>query len=153
MRKNQILSFFVGGGSYVALELLWRGRSHSSMFVAGGCCFLLLGQLKTRLKNSPLLLRGMAGAAAITAVELATGFLCNRNYKVWDYRNTPLNFKGQICLPYFLLWIPLSLVGMELFSALQRRISGAQDRELPKEREEDKICAIVVPTHKKGCII
>jgi len=118
--KNRILSFAVGGGSYVALELLWRRRSHGSMFVAGGCGFLLLGQLQKKLGGCPLLLRGVAGGLAITAVEAAAGFVCNRNYTVWDYRNVPLNFKGQICLPYFLLWIPLSLLAMEGFSALQQ---------------------------------
>lgn len=129
MRKNQILSFLVGGSAYVALELLWRGRSHISMFCAGGSCFLLLGGLKKRLTGVPLLFRGIAGAAAITAVELTTGFLCNRDHRIWDYRNTPLNFKGQICLPYFLLWMPLSLLGMEGFSALQKLTKVDKSRD------------------------
>ena len=90
------LLFAAGGAGYVGLELLWRGRSHSSMFLAGGCCFLLLGMLD-RAKRLPLLLRGAAGAGIVTAVELVAGLLVNRDYTVWDYRQMPLNFLGQIC--------------------------------------------------------
>ena len=112
--------FVIGGGSYVMLELLWRGRSHYSMFLAGGTCFLLLGRLgKTKI---PLFVRGVAGAGVITAVELLTGLLVNRRYQVWDYRQLPLNLLGQVCLPFSLLWIPLSLGAMELYRYLNQGI-------------------------------
>ena len=110
---KQAVLFCVGGGAYTGLELLWRRRSHSSMFVAGGLCFLLLGQLK-KLKL-PLLGRATLGAAGITAVELLTGLAVNQNHTVWDYRAMPLNFMGQICLTYSLLWVPVSLLGMKLY--------------------------------------
>ena len=116
---KKALLFTVGGDGYVGLELVWRGRSHSSMFVAGGCCFLLLGLLD-RQKWLPLPLRGAAGAGIITAVELATGLLVNRDYSVWDYREMPLNFLGQICGAYSCLWIPVSLCGMGLYRSLSR---------------------------------
>ena len=94
------------------------------MFLAGGTCFLLLGKVrKFRLK---LPLRGIAGAGIITAVELFFGLLFNRNHQVWDYRNLPLNFKGQICLRFFLLWIPLSLGAMWLHSLPQRLLAMPQ---------------------------
>ena len=110
--KNPVL-FFLGGAAYVGLELLWRGRSHSSMFLAGGTCFLLLGKL-SRCNWSPAL-KCLAGSGIITAVELLTGLLVNRDYSVWDYRGVPLNFMGQICLMYSLLWIPVSLGAFFLY--------------------------------------
>ena len=106
--------FAIGGGLYVGLELLWRGRSHISMFAAGGLCFLLLGKIR-RLPGRMIL-----GPAVITAVELATGLLVNRDYSVWDYRQMPLNFHGQICLIYSLLWIPVSLFAMWIYERLDR---------------------------------
>ena len=115
---KQILLFCAGGLAYVAIELLWRGYSHISMFFAGGTCFLLLGKLHNTAPRLPLLLRGGMGALAITQVELLTGLLVNRQYQVWDYRETPFNFFGQICLPFSLLWIPLSLIGMWLYDLL-----------------------------------
>ena len=112
----------IGGGVYVGLELLWRGRSHISMFAAGGLCFLLLG----KLRHLPG--RLVLGPAVITAVELVTGLLVNRDYAVWDYRSVPGNFLGQICPVYTLLWLPLSLAAMALYAAAERvldRITGS----------------------------
>ena len=101
--------FLLGGSSYVGLELLFRRRSHISMFGAGGLCFLLLGKLRdTKL---PGLLKPVAGAAVITGVELVTGLLVNRDHHVWDYRSLPWNYKGQVCMPFSLLWIPVSMMG------------------------------------------
>ena len=107
--------FALGGSAYVGLEVLFRGRSHGSMFLAGGTCFLLLG----RLRRFSLPVRAVAGAAVITAVELGTGLLFNRDYRVWDYRDLPWNFQGQICLPFSLLWMPLSLAASTVYDALE----------------------------------
>ena len=117
LRKT--ILFAVGGGTYVAVELMWRGRSHYTMFLAGGTCFLLLGQLNKAKPSLQLPLRGFVGAGVITMVELAAGLLVNRQYKVWDYRNVPFNFLGQVCLPFFLLWVPLSLGAMGLYQYLE----------------------------------
>ena len=110
--------FTVGGLGYVGLELAWRGHSHGSMFLAGGSCFLLLGKLDRALRRKNILLRGIAGAGVVTAVELTAGMLANRRYTVWDYRDMPLNFRGQICLPFALAWVPVSLGGMYLYRKL-----------------------------------
>ena len=125
-----ILFFGIGGTGYMALEWLWRGWSHGSMFLAGGCCFLLLGKLNAVQPRLPLPLRGLAGAGIITMVELLAGLLFNREYRVWDYRHLPLNFHGQICLRFFLLWIPISLLAMYLYGHLDRRI-GKKHRGAP----------------------
>ena len=115
--KKALEVFLIGGTAYVGLEILWRGRSHSSMFAAGGLCFLLLGKLR-RAKLHPAA-KSVLGAGLITAVELGTGLLANRSFQVWDYRNMPANFKGQICLPYSLLWVPVSMAAMALHSTLE----------------------------------
>ncbi len=118
MRRG-IVRFVTGGAAYVGLELLWRGRSHSSMFAAGGTCFLLLGRLGRSALSLPI--KALLGAGMITAVELGVGLLANRKYQVWDYRQMPLNFRGQICLPYSLLWVPVGLVGMSLAHLLEEK--------------------------------
>lgn len=114
--------FYLGGAAYMILEFLWRGRSHGSMFLLGGLCFLLLGRLTTRFPRLPLPAKVVLGAAVITALELLTGLLVNRQYAVWDYRGMPFQFLGQICLPFSLLWMPVSLAGMSLYNALSRRL-------------------------------
>ena len=118
--KKSVL-FAAGGCSYMGIELLWRGWTHSSMFLAGGSSFLLLGKLN-QLKSVPLAVRMLSGAGAITGVELITGLLTNRDHSVWDYRHVPFNYRGQICLPFCLLWVPVSLFGMTLYGALDKQI-------------------------------
>ena len=115
--RNSVL-FALGGSAYVGLELLWRGRSHISMFGAGGLCFLLLGKLRETKLSAPV--KPVAGAGLITAVELLTGLLVNRDYHVWDYRTLPGNFMGQVCLPFSLLWIPVSILGMKLYGFTEK---------------------------------
>lgn len=112
--------FCLGGGAYVGLELLYRGRSHISMFGAGGLCFLLLGALRRR--KLPGSVKVGAGAGTITAVELVTGLLVNRDFSVWDYRDQPGNLLGQICPAFMALWIPLSAAGMALYGWADRRM-------------------------------
>lgn len=115
--------FYLGGMCYSALELLWRGFTHWSMFLLGGACFVLVGRLKRLGKVLPLPLRMLLGAVIITALELGCGLLVNRQFRVWDYRRLPFNFLGQICLPFSLLWIPLSLVAMALYHFAERNLS------------------------------
>lgn len=112
--------FFLGGAGYVLLELLYRGRSHYSMFLAGGICFLLLGKLETVCPRLPGWARPLAGAGIITMVELGTGLLFNRDYSVWDYRAVPGNFCGQICPRFTLLWIPLAAGAGWLYRKLKK---------------------------------
>ena len=91
------------------------------MFLAGGSCFLLLGKLNHTEPKLPLPLRAVVGAGVITSVELLVGLVTNRNYEVWDYRNMPLNFCGQVCLPFSLLWIPVSFGAMLLYDKVEKR--------------------------------
>jgi len=114
--------FYLGGAAYLTTELLWRGRSHGSMFLLGGLCFVLLGRLHRKLPRFPLALKVVLGAGMVTALELLAGLLVNREFAVWDYRNLPYNFHGQICLNYSLLWMPLTLFGMWLNDAASRRL-------------------------------
>ena len=119
--------FLLGGVGYVGLELLWRGWSHISMFVAGGICFLLLGRLRSAGAELPMPVRAALGAGVITGVELMTGLLVNRDFQVWDYRHMPLNFCGQICLPFTLLWYPVSAGAMVLYGILEACLPGEKN--------------------------
>lgn len=114
------LLFCAGGTAYMLLELAWRGWSHGSMFLVGGLCFLMLGRI-SRMHTS-WLWKPLLGAVGITAMELTAGLLINRDYAVWDYRQMPLSFLGQICLPFSLLWIPVGLGGMFLYRSIERKL-------------------------------
>ena len=121
MKFGKYLTLFcLGGGAYVGLELLYRGRSHISMFGAGGVCFLLLGRL--RRQKLPIPAKIGVGAGAITAVELMTGLLVNRDFAVWDYRGQPGNILGQVCPAFMTLWMPLGAAGMVLYGWMERGV-------------------------------
>lgn len=85
------------------------------MFVLGGICFVLIGELGQQKEPLPPVIRTLVGAGIITLGELAAGLMVNRDYSVWDYRGMPGNFLGQICVSYCLLWIPVSLGAMVLY--------------------------------------
>ena len=115
--------FYLGGMGYTGLELLWRGWSHGSMFLLGGLCFLAVGQLDRVRPRLPLPLRALAGAGIITMLELGVGLLVNRDYRVWDYRQQPMNFLGQICPVFTLLWIPVSLGALWIYDRADQALS------------------------------
>ena len=122
--KNGLL-LYIGGMAYVGLELLWRGWSHASMFLTGGICFLLIGAAAQRLRDMPLLVQAVVGACGVTGVEFLSGLLVNRllGLRVWDYSGMPWNLMGQICLPYFFLWIWVSMAGILLHRLLWRALA------------------------------
>ena len=110
----------LGGVMYVLLEYLWRGRSHLSMFLLGGVCFYLVGGIN-ELCPLGLFWQSFLGAGIITVLEFACGLVVNvaLGLNVWDYKDLPLNCKGQVCLPYFLLWIPVSALAIFADDALR----------------------------------
>lgn len=129
MKAGKTVTLFgLGGSAYVALELLYRGRSHISMFGAGGLCFLLLGRLRRR--RLPQSAKMGLGMLLITAVELGTGLLVNRDYAVWDYRGQPGNFLGQICPMFMALWLPVGAAGMALYGRAEIALDAIVRRRL-----------------------
>lgn len=108
----------------MTLELIARGRSYGSMFLAGGVCFLLIGHLGKVRPRLPVAGRMLVGAGIVTMVELAAGLIVNRDYGVWDYRDQIMNFMGQICPMFSLLWIPVSLLAILLYEGANRLIDS-----------------------------
>lgn len=114
---KEIILGVIGGLLYIVIELLWRGYSHWTMFILGGICFSLMGRINEVIPwNMPLWKQVLIGTMIVTCLEFVTGCIVNLwlGWNVWDYSNVPFNILGQICIPYMLLWIPISLVGIIL---------------------------------------
>lgn len=114
----------VGGLLYILMELVWRGRSHWTMFLLGGLCFVGLGLINEVLPwDMPLWRQVLMGACIVTALEFMAGCTVNLwlGWGVWDYSNMPGNVLGQICPQFFLLWLPVSLAGIVLDDILRYR--------------------------------
>ena len=108
--KFYILLFSVGAVGYCLIELLWRGRTHPSMGLAGGLAFCLMAIIQKELKPLNFIYRCIASGLSITAIELIFGGVFNLwlHKGVWDYSLMPFNLLGQICLTYTVLWCGLS---------------------------------------------
>lgn len=107
--------FLIGGAIYYGMEMVYRGRSHVAMVFVGGICFLICGGLNEIFTfDMPLLTQGIICAFLVTGVELISGCILNLwlGLQIWDYSNLPLNLFGQICLPFSLLWVVLSIVAI-----------------------------------------
>lgn len=119
--RQRAVLFAVGGAGYTALELLWRGRSHWTMTVLGGCVFVSLSGLGEKLAGERVVVRGAAGGLCITSAELLTGLTVNRRFgrAVWDYSALRGNLLGQVCPQYAVLWSGLSIPAMALGKCLK----------------------------------
>jgi len=124
--KKTALMFLFGGVGYGIIELLWRGHTHITMIFAGGVCFLVFELIAKKMKDRPIWLKATLGALAVSSVELLFGIVFNLalGLDVWDYSSVPLNFLGQICLPFAFLWAGLSALCIPLAD----RVSSIYDR-------------------------
>lgn len=134
MRMHRLLNKYlflldVGGLLYILIELIWRGRSHWTMFLLGGICFIYLGLINEVLPWSmPLWQQILIGAIGITILEFVTGCIVNLwlGWGVWDYSGLPGNLLGQICPQYFVLWLPVALAGIVLDDWIRYRKFGEE---------------------------
>jgi hypothetical protein len=127
--KHAVLAL-CGGCVYFLIEMAWRGHSHWTMAVLGGVCFVLIGDINEFIPwNMPLILQGAIGSGIVTVLELVSGIILNLwlGLGIWDYSNMPFNLLGQICLPFTLLWVALSIVAVVLDDWLRYWLFG-EDR-------------------------
>ena len=127
--KHAVLAL-CGGCVYFLIEMAWRGHSHWTMAVLGGVCFVLIGDINEFIPwNMPLILQGAIGSGIVTVLELVSGIILNLwlGLEIWDYSNMPFNLLGQICLPFTLLWVALSIVAVALDDWLRYWLFG-EDR-------------------------
>ena len=108
--KQVIKYFFLfcfGGGVYYGIEWAFRQYSHPSMFLLGGICFIICGVFNEILPSElPLPAQMLLCSLAITTLELIFGYILNikMGLRIWDYSGHFLNFKGQICLLFSVIW-------------------------------------------------
>lgn len=122
--KCSLALFSFGAIGYGLIEILWRGRTHWSMMLAGGISFLGLSKISERLKKSCLFAKAIAGCVFITTIEYIFGILFNiiLKRKVWDYSKMPLNVNGQICALYSFFWLILSFLFIPLSDKIKDKM-------------------------------
>lgn len=135
MRKNNFLFyriycmiaiFLFSGSLYYTLEVILKKThsSHWSMFVLAGISSVLFidGLNNLFSYDMDFLLQIFLCSTAITICELFVGLIVNTDYNIWNYTNMPLNYKGQICLPFYFLWMFLSFIFIPFLDYIEWKI-------------------------------
>jgi len=118
-----MLIFAFGAAGYGAIELAFRGRTHWTMLITGGICFMLIYMI-TLCRKIRKWQKWLLGGIVITVVEFMVGSIVNigLGWKVWSYANMPYNLWGQICPTFSALWCLLCIPIMWLCDRVEREI-------------------------------
>ena len=120
------LVFSFGGIIYGLIEILWRQRTHWTMLITGGLCFLILFRVFLKIRKINALFKCIIGSVVITTIELAAGCIVNLKLKmnVWDYSSLPFNLCGQICPRYSMLWAVLTIPIMLACTCMEKFLNS-----------------------------
>lgn len=129
MRKftEYVFLWTVGGILYYAIEMIYRGHSHWTMFFLGGICllFFAIQQKAVEWKDS---LWKQAGRCTlfVTCSEFTTGIVVNKwlKWDVWDYSDQPFQLFGQICPLFIFFFSILSIIGIIFSGYLMHWVFG-----------------------------
>ena len=123
-RAEAAAVFSCGATLYAAIEVMWRGSTHWTMALAGGCCFSMLYAVEKYTRWS-FLGKCAYGAAFITGVEFQIGCVVNRSlgWNIWDYSAIAGNFMGQVCPAFTAMWFALCIPALLLAACLRRALA------------------------------
>ena len=127
--KRCYFIFLIGAIGYCLLEILWRGYTHPSMGIAGGICLIGIYYINTLLYKNSRILRAVICSVMITVTELLFGIFINIILKlnVWNYSNLPLNFMGQICIPFSFVWFLISYILIIIIDTLLSKFNTEKE--------------------------
>lgn len=129
VNKN-ILLFLVGYCAYIAIEVTFRGVSYPLMGICAGLAVIIIDKINDYISwDIDIILQGVIGSIVITIFELIIGEISLHTDFLpimWDYSNVLLNFDGVICLPFSLIWIGLSIIGILVADTINYYIINIQ---------------------------
>lgn len=122
--SQELFAFLMGFFIYSMIEIINRGYTHWTMALTGGLVMSILYAVNS-IRTISLIRSCFIGAFIITAIEFAVGVLVNivMGWNVWDYSTVPMNFLGQICLPFSAAWFLLCIPAYYLCMAIRRRLN------------------------------
>ena len=98
----------------------------------------LLRQFKGRVLPA-LVISFLVTAFICTSIDFLTGITCNQNYELWDYRDMPFNFMGQVCLQNSMVYsIAATLIVWIFYPLMDRAI-----RKMPRSWANGLFFALV----------
>lgn len=93
---------------------LWMGFN-------GGIIGLFILLVARTLQVLDIKIKCLLVTAFIYAVELASGYVLNIRwgFSIWDYRDLPLNYLGQITLVFLPIWYAISVLGFWIYDFIR----------------------------------
>ncbi len=122
---RQFVIMLYGGFIYGAVEILYRGHTHPSMFILGGLSLVWVGGLNCFFRRRlPIPVQMAIGSVIITLGEFVCGMIVNVGFgmHVWDYSKLPFNLYGQVCLLFMMIWFFFSFVAIKTEDFIRARL-------------------------------
>ena len=124
---KEIVLFLFCGLIYSTIEIIYKGTergTHWSMFVLAGICGVLFidGLNNVFTYDMNFILQILICMICITVCEYIVGTIFNSDFSIWDYRNVFLNYKGQICVPFTLIWGLISFISIPILDYIEWKI-------------------------------
>ena len=136
--------FLFSGSVYYAMEIVFKKshKSHWTMFVLAGLAGAIFIDGLNNLFSYEMdfLLQIFICSTSITVGELIVGLIWNQDYSIWNYTNMPFNYMGQICLPFYFLWMLLSAIFIPFLDYIEWRVFDYK----PETPPYYKICNKVI---------
>ena len=127
-----LVIFVVSGLIYMMLELIWRGRTHWTMFLCAGLCGLVMANVNNNLLNfeTDFRIQVLTSALCCTAFEFLFGIIFNGDFSIWDYRGLwgTIHILGdQVNILFFGIWIIISIFSLPFLDWMQWKL-GLEDK-------------------------
>lgn len=124
--------FVTSGLIYIVLELLWRGRTHWTMFLCAGLCGLVMANINNNWLefDTDFRIQVFVSALMCSTSEFFFGIMFNGDFSIWDYRGmwgTIHALGDQVNIIFFGIWIIISVFGLPLLDWIQWKLEVAEE--------------------------
>ncbi|SKA86369.1 Putative ABC-transporter type IV [Clostridium sp. USBA 49] len=128
--KKFIIIWFIMGMAYFTFEGFIRGWTNISMLFVGGLCGGLIGLLDEfpKVYKFKIWQQCILGTMIILIIEFISGLILNMWFKlnIWDYSQRWGDFKGQICIPFAIVWFLLTPIAIYLDDWIRWKFFGEE---------------------------
>lgn len=123
--------FIISGLIYIILELIWRGRTHWTMFLCAGLCGLVMANVNNNLLefDTDFPKQIIVSALCCTGFEFLFGIMFNGDFSIWDYQGLwgTIHILGdQVNILFFGIWIIISFFSLPFLDWLQWKLRLAE---------------------------
>ena len=123
--------FVISGFIYTMLELIWRGRTHWTMFLCAGLCGLVIANINNNWLefDTDFRIQVFVSALMCSTFEFFFGIIFNEDFSIWDYRGmwgTVHALGDQVNVIFFGIWIIISVFALPFLDWLQWKLGLAE---------------------------